>query len=212
LNDGVAMINAWGMSEIGSGTAQPLGDPQRLQANPGAIGLPHLTLDMKLVSPDGREVGTAQPGEIWVRGWSVTPGYWERPDLNAQSFVDGWFRTGDIAVRDSTGAYTLIDRIRDMFISGGENVYPAEVEAVIVELAGVAEVAVFAVPHEVWGETGAAWVVIHPGSCLDPTMLEAHCNARLARFKVPRIFKLVDTLPRTASGKIQKHLLRAAYR
>jgi fatty-acyl-CoA synthase len=212
LNDGVAMINAWGMSEIGSGTAQPLGDPQRLQADPGAIGLPHLTLDMKLVSPDGREVGTAQAGEIWVRGWSVTPGYWERPDLNAQSFVDGWFRTGDIAVRDSTGAYTLIDRIKDMFISGGENVYPAEVEAVIVELAGVAEVAVFAVPHETWGEAGAAWVVIHPGSSLDPTMLEAHCNARLARFKVPRIFKLVDTLPRTASGKIQKHLLRAAYR
>jgi fatty-acyl-CoA synthase len=200
------------MSEICSGTAQPLGDLQRLLANPGAIGLPHLTLDMKLVSADGREVGTGEAGEIWVRGWSVTPGYWERPDLNAQSFVDGWFRTGDIAVRDAAGSYTLIDRIKDMFISGGENVYPAEVEAVIAELAGVSEVAVFGVPHETWGETGAALVVIQPGSSLDPTMLEAHCNARLARFKVPRLFKIVDSLPRTASGKIQKHLLRAAYR
>ena len=212
LNDGVAMINAWGMSEICSGTAQPLGDLQRLLANPGAIGLPHLTLDMKLVSADGQEVGTGEAGEIWVRGWSVTPGYWKRPDLDAQSFVDGWFRTGDIAVRDAAGSYTLIDRIKDMFISGGENVYPAEVEAVIVELAGVSEVAVFGVPHETWGETGTALVVIQTGSSLDPTILEAHCNARLARFKVPRLFKIVDSLPRTASGKIQKHLLRAAYR
>jgi fatty-acyl-CoA synthase len=212
LSDGVAMINAWGMSEICSGTAQPLGDPQRLLANPGAIGLPHLTLDMKLMDPDGQEVGDGDAGEIWVRGWSVTPGYWERPDLNAQSFVDGWFRTGDIAVRDASGSYTLIDRIKDMFISGGENVYPAEVEAVIVELPGVSDVAVFGVPHDKWGETGIALVVMQPGSFLDPARLEVHCSARLASFKVPGFFKIVDTLPRTASGKIQKHLLRAAYR
>jgi fatty-acyl-CoA synthase len=211
LNDGVTMINAWGMSEICSGTAQPLGDPQRLLDNPSAIGLPHLTLDMKLVDPDGQEVGTGQAGEIWVRGWSVTPGYWERPDLDAQAFVDGWFRTGDVAVRDAAGCYTLVDRIKDMFISGGENVFPAEVEAVIVELAGVGDVAVFGVPHETWGEAGAALVVILPGSDLDPATLEAHCNSRLARFKVPRFFRIVPSLPRTAAGKIQKHLLRAAW-
>jgi len=112
-------------------------------------------------------VETGEPGEIWVRGWSVTPGYWERPDLNAQAFVDGWFRTGDIAVRDDSGVYTLIDRIKDMYISGGENVYPAEIEAVIVELAGVSDVAVFGVPHETWGETGAALVVIERNAQLD---------------------------------------------
>ena len=212
LDDGVTMINAWGMSEICSGTAQPLGDPARLRANPSAIGLPHLTLEMKLMKIEGTEAPQGEAGEIWVRGWSVTPGYWERPDLNAQAFVDGWFRTGDIAVRDASGAYTLIDRIKDMYISGGENVYPAEIEAVIVELAGVSDVAVFGVPHETWGETGAALVVIQPGSAIDVATVEAHCNARLARFKVPRFVEIVATLPRTASGKVQKHLLRAAYR
>ena len=211
LDDGVTMINAWGMSEICSGTAQPLGDPQRLRDNPGAIGLPHLMIDMKLVDAEGQEVGTGSAGEIWVRGWSVTPGYWERPDLDAQAFKDGWFRTGDVAIRDAKGSYTLVDRIKDMFISGGENVYPAEVEAAIVELPGISDVAVFGVPHETWGETGAALVVIVPGCALDPTVIEAHCKSRLARFKVPRFFKIVETLPRTASGKIQKHLLRAAW-
>lgn len=212
LDDGVTMINAWGMSEIGSGTAQPLGNPQRLLANPSAIGLPHLTLEMRLMTPDGQEAATGEPGEIWARGWSVTPGYWERPDLNEQAFVDGWFRTGDIAVCDASGAFTLIDRIKDMYISGGENVYPAEIEAVIVELAGVSDVAVFGVPHDTWGETGAALVVIRAGSQLDAAAIAAHCSARLARYKVPRHVEIVASLPRTASGKIQKHLLRASYR
>lgn len=212
LDDGVTMINGWGMSEIGSGTAQPLGDRERVLANPSAIGLPHLTIEIKLMAADGQEAGIAEPGEIWVRGWSVTPGYWERPDLNAQVFVDGWFRTGDIAVRDDSGVYTLIDRIKDMYISGGENVYPAEIEAVIVELEGVSDVAVFGVPHETWGETGAALVVIERNARLDAAAIAAHCNARLARFKVPRHVEIVSSLPRTASGKIQKHLLRASYR
>jgi len=212
LDDGVTMINAWGMSEIGSGTSQPLGNPQRLLANPSAIGLPHLTLEMKLMTSDGQEAAPGEPGEIWARGWSVTPGYWERPDLNEQAFVDGWFRTGDIAVRDASGAFALIDRIKDMYISGGENVYPAEIEAVIVELAGVSDVAVFGVPHDTWGETGAALVVIRAGSPLDAAAIAAHCSARLARYKVPRHVEIVASLPRTASGKIQKHLLRASYR
>jgi fatty-acyl-CoA synthase len=212
LDDGVTMVNAWGMSEIGSGTSQPLGNPRSLLSNPSAIGLPHLTLEMKLMTSDGQEAATGEPGEIWARGWSVTPGYWERPDLNEQAFVDGWFRTGDIAVRDASGAFTLIDRIKDMYISGGENVYPAEIEAVIVELAGVSDVAVFGVPHDTWGETGAALVVIRAGSQLDAAAIAAHCSARLGRYKVPRHVEIVASLPRTASGKIQKHLLRASYR
>jgi fatty-acyl-CoA synthase len=210
-DDGVGMINAWGMSEIGSGTAQPLGTLERLRGNPSAIGLPHLTIEIRLVDSLGRDVQTGDAGEIWVRGWSVTPGYWERPDLNAQAFFEGWFRTGDVAIRDAAGVYTLVDRIKDMFISGGENVYPAEVEAVIADLPGVSEIAVFGVPHETWGETGAALVLIAPGSFLDIATVEAHCKARLAHFKVPRFFRLVETFPRTASGKIQKHVLRAQW-
>jgi fatty-acyl-CoA synthase len=209
LNDGVPMINGWGMSEIGSAAAQPLGNLQRLLDHASAIGFPHLTLDMKLVGSDGKEVATGEPGEIWVRGLSVTPGYWERPQLNAEAFSDGWFKTGDVAVRDADGFYTLVDRIKDMYISGGENVYPAEIEAVIVEMNGIADVAVVGVPDERWGEVGVVFVVFAPGASVDAQAVNAHCAARLAKYKLPRYIEVLDSLPRTPSGKVQKHLLRA---
>jgi fatty-acyl-CoA synthase len=208
IEDGVMMVNGWGMSEICSATAQPVGDLQRIRANPAAVGMPHLTVEMKLVDSEGREVGVGEPGEIWVRGVNVTPGYWRRPELNRSVFTDGWFHTGDVAVRDTQGFYTIVDRIKDMFISGGENVYPAEVEAVIVELPAVADVAVVGIPDTQWGEVGCAFVVTVPGASLDEQQLAAHCQSRLARFKVPKRFEIIATLPRTPSGKVQKHLLR----
>ena len=212
LNEGVPMINGWGMSEIGSATAQPLGDLDRLLAHASAIGFPHLTLEMKLINASGQESAPGEPGEIWVRGPSVTPGYWERPELNAQAFSDGWFKTGDVAVRDADGFYTLVDRIKDMFISGGENVYPAEVEAVIVELEGVGDVAVVGVPDERWGEVGVAFVVFAANARLDAAAVQAHCAARLAKYKLPRHITVIESLPRTPSGKVQKHLLRDSWR
>ncbi len=106
-------------------------------------------------------------------------------ELNATAFVDGWFRTGDVAVRDADGFYSIVDRIKDMFISGGENVYPAEVEATIVELDAVGDVAVIGIPDKQWGEVGCAFVVVAPGKQLDVPTLEAHCLSRLAKFKVP---------------------------
>ena len=118
---------------------------------------------MKLVDAEGKEAGVGQPGEIWVRGANVTPGYWRRPELNATAFTDGWFRTGDVAVRDADGFYTIVDRIKDMFISGGENVYPAEIEATIVELDAVGDVAVIGIPDAQWGEVGCAFVVVAAG-------------------------------------------------
>jgi fatty-acyl-CoA synthase len=208
IEDGVMMVNGWGMSEICSATAQPVGDLERIRKNPGAVGLPHLTVEIKLIDGDGKEVGIGAPGEIWTRGANVTPGYWRRPELNATAFVDGWFRTGDVAVRDDLGFYTIVDRIKDMFISGGENVYPAEVEAVIVELAKVGDVAVLGIPDEQWGEVGCAFVVPAAGASLDVATLATHCTSRLAKFKVPKRFEIVPTLPRTPSGKVQKHLLR----
>ena len=209
LDDGVMMVNGWGMSEICSAVAQPVGDVARVRAHPSAVGLPHLTVEMKLVDADGHEVATGHPGEIWVRGANVTPGYWRRPELNETAFQDGWFRTGDVAVRDADGFYTIVDRIKDMFISGGENVYPAEVEATLVELEAVGDVAVIGVPDPQWGEVGCAFVVVAPGKSLDLATIEAHCRRRLARFKVPKRFAIVPALPRTPSGKVQKHLLRA---
>src|SRR5690348_4332307 len=123
IDDGVPMLNGWGMSEICSALAQPVGDLDRIRAHPSAVGLPHLTVEMKLVDSNGREVGVGEPGEIWTRGSNVTPGYWRRPELNATAFQDGWFKTGDVAVQDADGFYSIVDRIKDMFISGGENVY-----------------------------------------------------------------------------------------
>lgn len=212
LDDGVAMINGWGMSEISSALAQPVGDLDRIRAHPSAVGLPHLTVEMKLVDSEGREVGVNEPGEIWTRGSNVTPGYWRRPELNAVAFQDGWFKTGDVAVKDSDGFYSIVDRIKDMFISGGENVYPAEVEATIVELDAVGDVAVIGVPDEQWGEVGCAYVVVAPGKSLDVATLEAHCRKRLAKFKVPKRYEIIPNLPRTPSGKVQKHLLRDSQR
>jgi fatty-acyl-CoA synthase len=165
-------------------------------------------VEIKLVDGAGREVGVGEPGEIWTRGANVTPGYWRRPELNRTAFTDGWFHTGDVAVRDTQGFYTIVDRIKDMFISGGENVYPAEVEAAIVELPDVADVAVLGVPDSQWGEVGCAFVVPVAGSSLDAARLASHCGGRLAKFKVPKRFEILRELPRTPSGKVQKHLLR----
>jgi fatty-acyl-CoA synthase len=213
LDDGVMMLNGWGMSEACSATAQPIGDLARIRKHPGAIGVPHLTLEMKLVDAETeREVDIDEIGEIWVRGASVTPGYWRRPDLNRAAFKDGWFRTGDVARRDADGVYTIVDRIKDMFISGGENVYPAEIEATLFELQGITDVAVIGVPDSQWGEVGLAVIVVSPQGQLDIAAIEAHCRARLARFKIPRRFELVEVLPRTLSGKVQKHLLRDFYK
>jgi len=208
LEDGVMMVNGWGMSEICSALAQPIGDLERIRRNPGSVGLPHLTVEIKLVDEHGRELPNGSPGEIWTRGSNVTPGYWRRPDLNAAAFQGSWFRTGDVGVRDADGFITIVDRIKDMFISGGENVYPVEVEAILVELEAVGDVAVVGISDPQWGEVGCAFVVAAPGKGLNVAALRAHCERRLAKFKVPKHFEIVASLPRTAAGKVQKHLLR----
>lgn len=211
IDERVPMINGWGMSEVCSALAQPVGDLERVRAHPSAVGLPHLTVELKLMDAEGHEVGVGVPGEIWTRGANVTPGYWRRPELNATAFQDGWFKTGDIAVRDDDGFYTIVDRIKDMFISGGENVYPVEIEATISELEMVADVAVLGVSDDQWGEVGCAFIVLHPDRSIDAATVADHCQSRIARFKVPRHYKFVSELPRTPSGKIQKHFLRERY-
>jgi fatty-acyl-CoA synthase len=147
-------------------------------------------------------------GELWLAGPSVTSGYWNKPELTAAAFHDGWFKTGDAAMQDADGFYYLVDRKKDMFISGGENVYPAEVEAALCELDAVAEAAVIGIPDPQWGEVGQAYLILRPGAALSLEDVLSHCRARLARFKTPAAVVFTDTIPRTASGKIQKHLLR----
>ncbi|RUW98198.1 acyl-CoA synthetase, partial [Mesorhizobium sp. M8A.F.Ca.ET.059.01.1.1] len=156
------------------------------------------------------DVAAGDPGEIWLSGPSITPGYWNRPEETARAFTsDGWFRTGDIARRDDEGFVTLVDRRKDMFISGGENVYPMEIEMVLLDHPDIAEAAVIGVADERWGEVGRAFVVVKSGRVLDPAALASHCAAHIARYKVPKEFLPAEALPRTASGKIQKHVLRA---
>ena len=208
LDDGVIMANGWGMSETCSSTALPIGDIELLRAKAGSSGVPHLCVEMKIVDEAGRTLPDGEVGEIWIRGATVSPGYWERPELVAKAFEDGWFKTGDAAFRDADGYYTLVDRIKDMYISGGENVYPAEVEAAITELHEVGEVAVIGVPDARWGEVGCAFVIPRTGSELTPEQVLAHCNVRLARYKVPKSVVVTDAIERTASGKVQKHVLR----
>jgi hypothetical protein len=148
------------------------------------------------------------PWELWVRGPNVTPGYWNRPEATAEAITDGWLHTGDAARRDDEGYYYIVDRWKDMYISGGENVYPAEVEEALYQLPEVAEAAVIGVPDERWVEVGRAVLVLRAGCTLSEHDVVRHCIDRLARFKVPKSVVFVDELPHNATGKVLKRELR----
>jgi fatty-acyl-CoA synthase len=143
-----------------------------------------------------------------VRGPGVTPGYWQRPDLTAAAHVNGWFRTGDAGRMDPDRTMYVVDRVKDMYISGGENVYPAEVESLVSKVPGVAMVAIVGVPDETWGEVGKAFVVRVPGHPVDAEAILSACRAGLAAYKVPWSVAFVDALPISPQGKILKRVLR----
>ena len=208
LDDGVEMLNGWGMSETCSALNAPPGDMDLLRKKAGSVGLALLSCEIRLVDEQGNDVPAGTVGEIWIRGANVTPGYWNRPEQNAKSFIDGWFRTGDAAYVDEDGFYTLVDRIKDMFISGGENVYPAEIEAAITEMESVGEVAVIGVADERWGEVGCAFVVPATGRTLSDIDVLEFCNQRLARYKIPKSVVITTDIPRNAAGKVLKQTLR----
>lgn len=209
VNAGIRISEGFGMSETGSNFAMPAHDLPTLLRKAGSCGLPLLTVETKIVDDDGNEVPVGERGELLVRGPCVAHGYWKQPELTAKAFVDGWFVTGDAAMRDEDGFFYIVDRKKDMYISGGENVYPAEVEAALAELTAIGECAVVGVPDERWGEVGRAYVIPVPGYTITPDEVIAHCMDRLAKFKVPKTAIVTDAIPRTASGKVQKHLLRA---
>jgi fatty-acyl-CoA synthase len=150
-------------------------------------------------------------GVIQLQSGGVTPGYWRQPDATAAAFADGWFRTGDLGRLDSAGLLYLVDRKKDMFISGGENVYPVEIENVMSGFAEVAMVAVIGVPDATWGEVGMAVVVVRPGASANPEELLARCRGQIAAYKVPKTIKFVTALPLSAQGKVLKTQLREEY-
>jgi fatty-acyl-CoA synthase len=208
LTAGIRISEGFGMSETGSNFAIPPFDLDEMLRHAGSCGLPLMTVETKIVDDDGNEVGPGEQGELLVRGPSVAKGYWQQPELTAKAFVNGWFHTGDAAMRDAEGYFFIVDRRKDMYISGGENVYPAEVEAALAELLEIGECAVVGVPDERWGEVGRAYVIPAPGKSISAEAVIAHCTARLAKFKVPKTAVVTDAIPRTSSGKVQKHLLK----
>ena len=204
---GIPMLDGFGMSETCSNFNMPVGDPETVIAKAGSCGLPFVSVEPRIVDEEGNDVPDGITGELWLKGPSITKGYWNQPELTAQAFHDGWFKTGDACVRDADGFYFLVDRKKDMFISGGENVYPAEVEAAIAELDNIAECAVIGMADEKWGEVGHAYVIAPPGKSVTTDDVIAHCKVRLAGFKVPKAVIVTDTIPRTSTGKVQKHIL-----
>jgi len=185
----------------------------------GSVGKPVFHAELRIVRRaeiEGpidawRDVAIGEAGEIVVRGPITMTGYWKRPEATAETLrEDGWLRTGDLATRDAEGFVTLVGRARDLFISGGENVYPAQVEQVYQQHADIAEIAVVGVADARWGEVGRAYVVPADGAVIDTDALRAWGRERLASFKVPHAFVPVAALPRTVTGKIQKHRIASA--
>ncbi|HEY5853593.1 MAG TPA: long-chain-fatty-acid--CoA ligase [Aldersonia sp.] len=207
------LYSVYGMTEM-SGVFCVLGpdehrDPQRKHLRASA-GRPLSGTVVRVVDPhSGDDVARGEVGEFWVRSDQAMGGYWNRPDATADAFVDGWLRTGDAGRMDDEGYLFLQDRVKDMVITGGENVYPAEVERVLVEHPDVAEVAVIGVPDAKWGETVHAVVVPASGATVDAAALIAFTRDRLAHYKCPTGVTFLDALPRNATGKILKRTLRA---
>jgi fatty-acyl-CoA synthase len=204
---GLTFCQGYGMTETAPG-ATFLEAPEAA-ARPGSAGAPVFFTDVRCVRPDLSDTAPGEPGEVIVRGPNVSPGYWNDPAATRDAFTGGWFRSGDIAVVDDHGHFHIVDRLKDMYISGGENVYPAEVEAVLFEHPAVAEAAVIGVPDATWGETGRAFLVPVPGHRVDPEEIRAFLTGRLARYKIPRYIDTIGVLPRTGSTKVRKAALRA---
>lgn len=206
LTKGVALQQVYGMTET-SPTVLAL-TAEDAATRIGSAGQRAMHTEVRVVGDDGSPVPPGETGELWVRGPNVTPGYWGNPEATRQAFTDGWLRTGDAGRCDADGFYYIVDRWKDMYITGGENVYPSEVENVLYELDAVAEAAVVGVPDERWVEAGRAYVVVKEGSDLSEGAILEHCRANLASFKVPRSVAFLDALPRNATGKVLKRGLR----
>ncbi|MTI22859.1 o-succinylbenzoate--CoA ligase [Fulvivirga sp. RKSG066] len=201
---GVSIRQGYGLTEVGPNlTSLHQDDAEQKQ---GSIGRPNYYLSTKLVDEDGHEVQRGEIGEFCLKGEVVTPGYWQNEQATKDAKEDGWFKTGDLMKQDEEGFLYVVDRKKCMFISGGENVYPAEVEKVLLELPEVEEAAVIGVPDAKWGEVGKAFLVTSPHCDLDS--VAKHCIAKLAKFKVPKYFENIEVLPKNDSGKIDRKALK----
>jgi fatty-acyl-CoA synthase len=206
LSRGINILQGYGMTEASPGVFMAL--RYGAAEHPGSAGVPHFFTDVKLLAADGSISDGPGQGELLVRGPNVFSEYWNQPETTKSSFIDGWFRTGDIVRIDSDGWSHIVGRVKDMIISGGENIYPAEVEAAISELDAVRACAVVAVPDKRWGEVGAAFLVAASGADLDEAGVRVHLGRRLAKYKIPKYITFVSELPCNATGKVMRQKLR----
>ena len=207
---GVELVQVYGLSETGFLTG--LRNHEHTEARLVSCGRPCPGIDLRVVDDSGKEVAIGRSGEIVTRGANVMGGYWNDPEESASAFRDGMFRTGDIGYQDAEGFVYIQDRLKDMIVSGGENVYSGEVEAVVQAHPAVREAAVFGIPDPQWGELVMACVVLKAGHALSAEDLVAHCRRSLAHYKVPRRIEFSDSdLPKSGSGKVLKRLLRERF-
>ena len=208
---GVDFKTGYGLTEAGPNTFWL--PPADVRRKPGAVGRPLMFIDVKVADETGVERTADEVGELWIRGPHVCKGYWGRPEETARAITpEGWLRTGDLATCDAEGYYTIVGRLKDVIISGGENIYPAEVESALSAHPAVGEVALIGAPDEKWGEVAWAVVVPRHGQPLDPDALLGFVTERLARYKLPRrILVQCEPLPKTAAGKIDKQALKRQY-
>jgi fatty-acyl-CoA synthase len=210
LGRGLRFLQGYGMTETSPGAL--LVDELHVASKVGSAGVPMFFTDVQVVRPDGSPVDTGEPGEVIIQGPNVFAGYrGNQAETQRVLSDDGWFHSGDVATVDADGYVSVTDRIKDMIISGGENVYPAEIENVLNDYPGVSESAVIGMADPVWGEVPRAIVVPRPGAVVDPADVVAFLRARLAHYKVPKSVVLATVLPRTTTGKIRKHDLRITY-
>ncbi len=206
---GVPIRQGYGMTECGPNLTSLHHDDAISQA--GSIGRPNFFIQTRIVDPSGADCPQGTPGELLIRGPIVTPGYWNNEEATQKAIVDGWMHTGDRVVEQPGGYLYVVDRIKNMFISGGENVYPAEIERVLQGHPQVSEVVVIGVPDPKWGEVGKACLVLREGAVFDRDGFAQYCGQRLARFKIPKHFEVMAALPKGDTGKIDRKVLKEQF-
>ena len=203
---GVFIRQGYGLTEVGPNTFS-LHQDDAIRKK-GSIGFPNFYIDAKIVNEKGEEAVVDDVGELWMKSPVVTPGYWRKEKETAEAITEGWFHTGDMMRKDEEGYYFVVDRKKNMFISGGENVYPAEIESFLLTNDNIKEAAVIGVPDEQWGEVGKAYIVLNTNSNLTSEAILEFCRGNLAKYKIPRHIEFIKELPKNDAGKIDRKKLQ----
>lgn len=205
LNRGIVISQIFGQTEASTITFLP---KEKAIEKIGSIGVPVFHGEVRIINKDGKDVSINEVGEIIIKGPTLMSGYWKRPDLTSETIKDGWLYTGDLAKKDEEGFIYIIDREKDMYISGGENIYPAEIEKIYFTHPKIFDVAVIGVANEKWGEVGKAYIVLKPGETMTEEEALKFLEGKIGKYKIPKYVECVEALPKNASGKIQKYILK----